>query len=144
MTQSDIKINKSHSVAVAPHTVKHIGKRMYSPLARIEKPKEVPVDYTRSFVIGICGGSSSGKTSVAKVIKDSIPSAVILNLIHFYKPIRGNLRRRSRADSLYEDGKDEEQIKSEIRETYKASDFDSPEAIDWQLLNKGVSTLKNG
>jgi uridine kinase len=69
---------------------------------------------------------------------------VILNLIHFYNPKRGNLRRRSRADSLIEDDKNVEEIKTEIRQVYKESDFDSPEAIDWTLLNKGVQSLKNG
>jgi uridine kinase len=127
-----------------PHTVKTTNKRLYSPLARIEKPKHFDRDFKRSFVIGICGGPSSGKSSVANIIKQSIPHAVILNLIHFYKPVRGNLRRRSRADSMYEDNKDIEEVKSEIREVYKQSDFDSPDAIDWDLLNKGISSLRNG
>ena len=35
-------------------------------------------------------------------------------------------------------------IKTEIREVYKQSDFDTPDAIDWDLLIKGVTTLKNG
>lgn len=65
-------------------------------------------------------------------------------MIHFYNPKRGNLRRRSRADSLIEDDKNVEEIKTEIRQVYKESDFDSPEAIDWTLLNKGVQSLKNG
>jgi len=73
------------------------------------------------------------------MIRDKIPHAVILNLIHFYKPVRGNLRRRSRADSINEDiDKPEDQIKSEIKDVYKKSDFDTPDAIDWELMNKGV------
>ena len=63
---------------------------------------------------------------------------MVLNLIHFYKPVRGNFRRRSRADSLAEELKGEEQIKTEIREVYKQSDFDTPDAIDWELLIKGI------
>ena len=99
----------------------------------------------RPYVIGICGGPGSGRSSVANMIKDKIPHAIILNLIHFYKPIRGNLRRRSRTDSVNEDqDKSEDQVKSEILDVYKKSDFDTPEAIDWELLNKGVKTLKNG
>ncbi len=54
-------------------------------------------------MIGICGGPSSGKSTVAKVLRNRLPESVILNLIHFYKPIRGNLRRRSRADSIKEE-----------------------------------------
>ena len=79
-------------------------------------------------------------------MKNRLPESVILNLIHFYKPIRGNLRRRSRADSIKEEleQKNEEEIKSEIRDVYRKNDFDSPEAIDWKLLNLGVQCLKNG
>ena len=85
------------------------------------------------------------KNNYAKIIKDKLPDAVILNLIHFYKPIRGNLRRRSRADSIVEDQeKNAEEIKSDIREAYRKNDFDSPDAIDWNLLNKGVDALVNG
>ena len=114
---------------------------MYSPLAVNKAPQK----FQKPYVIGICGGPSSGKSSVANMIKDKLPQAVILNLIHFYKPIRGNLRRRSRADSINEDvNKGEEQIKTEIREVYRQSDFDSPEAIDWALLNKGVQSLREG
>jgi uridine kinase len=66
--------------------------------------KKDKTEYRRPYVIGICGGPSSGKSSVAKLIKNKLPNAVIINLIHFYKPIRGNLRRRSsRADSMVED-----------------------------------------
>ena len=56
------------------------------------------------------------------------------------------MRRRSRADSMKEDlePKNEEEIKSEIRDVYRKNDFDSPEAIDWKLLNLGVQCLKNG
>ena len=97
-------------------------------------------------MIGICGGPSSGKSTVAKLIKKKLPNAAILNLIHFYKPIRGNLRRRSRANSMIEDPKNinMEYIKSDIRDKYQKVDFDTPDAIDWALLNKGVDALKKG
>lgn len=134
-------MQKAQSVA---YTVEHRSKRLYSPLTRIDKPKPVVSNFKRGFVIGICGGPSSGKSSVAKIIRESIPHVVILNLIDFYKPIRGNLRRRSRADSIMEDTRDAEEVKEEIREVYKQNDFDSPDAIDWELLNKGVNSLRNG
>lgn len=56
------------------------------------------------------------------------------------------MRRRSRADSIKEELelKNEEEIKSEIRDVYRKNDFDSPDAIDWKLLNLGVQCLKNG
>jgi hypothetical protein len=74
---------------------------------------------------------------VAKLIKEKLPDAVILNLIHFYKPIRGNMRR-SRANSHMDENRDKEEIQAEIRETYRKNDFDTPDAIDWDLLNFGV------
>ena len=82
-----------------PNTAKVFGKRLYSPLGVRKVKKEV----SKPYVIGICGGPSSGKSSVAKFIKNRLPQACILNLIHFYKPIRGNLRRRSRANYIIED-----------------------------------------
>ena len=45
---------------------------------------------------------------------------------------------------MAEDLKDAEEVKSEIRQVYKQSDFDTPSAIDWDLLNKGVKSLKMG
>ena len=83
---------------------------------------------------------------MAKFIKNRLPQACILNLIHFYKPIRGNLRRRSRANSIIEDNelKTEDEQKLEIRDAYRNNDFDSPDAIDWTLMNKGVSALVQG
>jgi uridine kinase len=125
-----------------PNTVKTYGKRLYSPLGL--RPKQTKKE-GKPYVIGICGGPSSGKSSVAKFIKQKLPHAVILNLIHFYKPIRGNLRRRSRANSIIEDQeKDVEEIKLDIRDAYRNNDFDSPDAIDWALMNKGVKALVAG
>ena len=107
---------------VIPNTQKAYGKRLYSPLGQ---PKKLQKE-KRPYIIGICGGPSCGKSSVAKMIKNKLPEAVILNLIHFYKPIRGNLRRRSRADSIIEETeKGAEEIKSDIRDAYRKNDFAS-------------------
>ena len=94
-----LDIAKAKSMIYPPNTVKVHGKRLYSPLG-VRKAKK---EGAKPYVIGICGGPSSGKSSVAKFIKNSLPQACILNLIHFYKPIRGNLRRRSRANSIIEE-----------------------------------------
>jgi len=109
-------------------------------MARMFKPRE----NIKPFVIGICGGPSSGKSSVALMIKKQLPQTAILNLIHFYKPIRGNLRRRSRANSMLDDEKNKKINEDDIRDKYRKNDFDTPEAIDWELLNKGVEALKSG
>ena len=134
-----LTVTKFNSM-VTPNTQKAHAKKLYSPLGEPKKMRK-----EKPYIIGICGGPSSGKSSVAKIMKSKLPEAVILNLIHFYKPIRGNLRRRSRADSIIEDQeKGEEEIKSDIRDAYRKNDFDSPDAIDWNLLNKGVNALSKG
>jgi uridine kinase len=84
-------------------------------------------------VIGICGGASSGKSTVAKMIKSKLKGQPqIINLIDFYLPVRGNMRRKS---SLTSDLKeDEETVAKELTEINKNYDFDVPSAIDWDLL----------
>lgn len=55
------------------------------------------------------------------------------------------MRRRSRGDSIVQDGKiSTAERKVEIREYYRTNDFDSPDAIDWKILLKGVEALKAG
>ena len=61
---------------------------------------------------------------------------VILNLMDFYLPVRGNLRRKS---SLSEHTGDEASVEREISEIDRHYDFDVPSAIDWDLLI--VSTI---
>ena len=85
------------------------------------------------YVIGICGGSNCGKSTVSRIIKDNLPDAAILNLIHFYKPIRENIEDYQ--NSTKNEGKN---IFEDIQHKYKTNDFDSPDAIDWPLLIKGV------
>ena len=59
----------------------------------------------------------------------------IINLIDFYLPVRGNLRRKSSMASDIKEGKeDEESVAKEITEINKNYDFDVPSAIDWELL----------
>jgi len=67
----------------------------------------------KPFVLGICGGPSSGMSTVAESIKRELDKAAItssiVNLIDFYKPIRGKInKQRSRAGSLVEEEKKEE------------------------------------
>jgi len=76
------------------------------------------------FLIGICGGSGSGKTTFAdKVLKHSVPSGI--SLLHM--------------DSYY--------LPELPREQYTKSgkpNFDHPSAFDWELLRKHLTTLKSG
>ena len=43
---------------------------------------------------------------------------------------------------MIEDQHDLKEIELDIRDKYRKNDFDTPDAIDWTLLNKGVDALK--
>ena len=90
-------------------------------------------------------------STVAKSIKDELYNksgiqTEILNLIDFYLPLRGNMRRegRSRAGSLVinENEENKEEIIKEINTINQATDFDDPKMIDFDLLVKGLRLLK--
>jgi hypothetical protein len=58
----------------------------------------------------------------------------IINLIDFYLPVRGNMRRKSSIAEIKDFKEDVESIEKEITEIDKNYDFDVPSAIDWDLL----------
>ncbi|KAL5248539.1 hypothetical protein ACHWQZ_G017656 [Mnemiopsis leidyi] len=78
-----------------------------------------------AFVIGLCGGSASGKTSVAKVIVEAsgVPWVVILSQDCFYKE--------------YNEKEKELIAKNEFN-------FDHPDAFDFALIYKTLKKLKSG
>jgi uridine kinase len=67
------------------------------------------------YIVGISGGPSSGKSSVAERIQSQLKGQPeIVKLINFYKPMRGNMRRKSRSSSFSEpldEREESEQIK---------------------------------
>lgn len=74
-------------------------------------------------IIGIAGGTGSGKTTVVKKIIDSLPAGEVVLLPQ---------------DSYY---KDSSHIPAEKRQSIN---FDHPNAFDWPLLSKHVAMLRNG
>ena len=73
-------------------------------------------------VIGIAGGSGSGKTTVVKAIKDRLKEDVVV----------------IPQDAYYKDS-------SNLTDEQKRNqNFDHPDAIDWELLCKQLSELKEG
>jgi uridine kinase len=78
---------------------------------------------TRPFLIGVAGGSSSGKTTVAERLAE-LAGDVRLALI--------------KLDSYYVDLSDRPLAE---RETF---DFDHPDAFDWPLLNDHLAALAAG
>lgn len=74
-------------------------------------------------IIGIAGGTGSGKTTVVKKIVDALPP-------HFVATVP--------LDSYYNDTTD---LTDEER---RAINFDHPDAFDWKLLVKQVDELRHG
>ena len=74
-------------------------------------------------IIGIAGGSGSGKTTVVKRISKALPPhcAAVIPL-----------------DSYYND------TTALTVEERKAINFDHPDAFDWKLLTEQIKKLKNG
>ena len=74
-------------------------------------------------IIGIAGGTGSGKTTVVRKIIESLPKGEVVLLPQ---------------DSYY---KDSSHVPVEERQNIN---FDHPNAFDWALLSKHVSLLKEG
>ena len=73
-------------------------------------------------VIGIAGGSGSGKTTVVNAFKDRLKEDVVVIPQDAYYKVSSNLS--------------DEQKRNQ--------NFDHPDAIDWELLCKQLSELKEG
>ncbi|XP_053980490.1 uridine-cytidine kinase-like 1 [Hylaeus anthracinus] len=77
------------------------------------------------FIIGICGGSASGKTTVATKIIESldVPWVTLLSMDSFYKVL--NEKQHEMA-------------------AYNEYNFDHPDAFDFELLKSTLQRLKEG
>ncbi|RWS24960.1 uridine-cytidine kinase-like 1 [Leptotrombidium deliense] len=77
------------------------------------------------FIVGICGGSASGKTTVARKIIEAldVPWVTLLSMDSFYKVLN------------------EDEHKLAHQNKY---DFDHPDAFDFQLLIETLQKLKEG
>ncbi|KAM9495623.1 uridine-cytidine kinase-like 1 isoform 1-T1 [Clarias gariepinus] len=81
--------------------------------------------FKEAFVIGLCGGSASGKTTVANKIIEAldVPWVVLLSMDSFYKVL----------------SKDQQELAA--RNEYN---FDHPDAFDFELLITVLRKLKKG
>ena len=77
----------------------------------------------KTTIIGIAGGTGSGKTTVVKKIAEALPP-------HYVAVVP--------LDSYYNDTSDM------TEEERHAINFDHPDAFDWKLLTKQVNDLRNG
>ena len=87
--------------------------------ARYEPP------WSNTSIIGIAGSSGSGKTSLSlAIVKElNLPWVVLLGMDSFYRPLTS------------------EESQAAFRNEY---DFDSPKAIDFDLLVERLGELKAG
>lgn len=78
-----------------------------------------------AFVIGICGGSASGKTTVARKIIEylDVPWVSLLSMDSFYKVLSEEQHKRAEANEY---------------------DFDHPDAFDFDLVISTLKRLKGG
>ena len=74
-------------------------------------------------VIGIAGGSGSGKTTVVKALRESLQTEKVVVIPQ---------------DSYYKD------ISDLSDEEKRVHNFDHPDSIDWELLCDQLADLKNG
>ena len=75
------------------------------------------------FIIGIAGGTGSGKTTVVKKLIERLPKGEVVVIPQ---------------DSYYKDSSD---VPVEERQNIN---FDHPDAFDWTLLSKHIGMLKEG
>jgi len=74
-------------------------------------------------IIGIAGGTASGKTTLARKIKERFPNDVtVISQDNYYKPVQKEL----------------------TKEEHSKLNFDVPEAIDFSLLKSHILALKQG
>uniref|UniRef100_A0A670I6M3 Uridine-cytidine kinase n=1 Tax=Podarcis muralis TaxID=64176 RepID=A0A670I6M3_PODMU len=86
---------------------------------------ETGTPFKEAFVIGLCGGSASGKTTVANKIIEAldVPWVVLLSMDSFYKVLN----------------KDQQQLAA-----CNEYNFDHPDAFDFDLLISVLRKLKEG
>jgi len=99
--------------------------------------------WANTSIIGIAGSSGSGKTSLARAIVDSLnlPWVVILSIVgNYHCPIVENGTEPYMQDSFYKPLSPEQSHKAFNNEY----DFDSPNAIDFDMLVDRLQDLKDG
>lgn len=81
------------------------------------------MDVTKPFMIGVAGGSSSGKTTISERLVELTGEQQL---------------SRIELDSYYLDRSDQ------TLEERSQADYDHPDAFDWNLLNDHLAALANG
>jgi uridine kinase len=99
------------------------------------------------FLIGACGGPSCGKTTLVEYIKISLGKTIAcIKCSDFYRPLLGDLEKQKSTSSDFTkqlkdiNGAGDENLK--LEKINKEYDFDSPDAIEFDLLVEGLKLLK--
>lgn len=75
------------------------------------------------YIISICGGSGSGKTTFANKVRKAVKQDIsIIHMDSYYLP----------------------KLPKELKTSSGRPNFDHPDAFDWDLLHKHLNLLKNG
>lgn len=104
-----------------------VSRRLYGRLLPISQKSTTFVARRQTslsmFIIGIAGGTGSGKTTVVKKLTERLPKGEVVVIPQ---------------DSYY---KDSSHVPVEERQNIN---FDHPDAFEWPLLVKQIEMLKNG
>ena len=75
------------------------------------------------YIISICGGSGSGKTTFTdKIRREVVEDISVIHMDSYYLP----------------------KLPKELHDKNNKPNFDHPDAFDWKLLSKHLATLKSG
>jgi len=77
---------------------------------------------TRPYIIGVCGGTASGKTSVCERLSETLPEVGIVPCDAFYAPLSPEDKARAYSSDF---------------------NFDAPAAIEFAALRETVQKLRN-
>eukprot|EP01128_Nolandella_sp_AFSM9_P004340 TRINITY_DN1927_c0_g1_i1.p2 TRINITY_DN1927_c0_g1~~TRINITY_DN1927_c0_g1_i1.p2 ORF type:complete len:277 (+),score=55.35 TRINITY_DN1927_c0_g1_i1:25-831(+) len=101
------------------------SSRFISSLTPTSRKKAKAKNSTNPFLIGVCGGTASGKTTVCEAILNQLRNqrVAIISLDSFYKSLT------------------KEQIELAHASNFN---FDSPDAFDWELLREVLVLLSRG
>jgi len=97
------------------------------------------------FIIGITGGTASGKTTVCKKIIESLSdqNIVIISQDDFYKNLNANQKTLAYANNFDFDHPGSNSTSS-VSLGYVFTVFHPKDALDWDLMEEVILSLKSG
>lgn len=121
--------------------------KSFTPVLGNRNNKQLPPLIRRKgvFIIGICGGPSCGKTTLVEHIVNNLGRSVAcIKCSDFYKPLlgKGSTRSHHELEEELEKLEEEEDHKTAVEKINKLYNFDSPEALDYDILIQGLKDLK--